>query len=102
MDEVVKHLRMLAKGGEPRNKDHGLCSEIFASFGQPEWRIIRPHFSSWEHFSGSRDFPVPSTHKHYNALEYYMKFKQKWLRKQGRLRRDLCTHIADQLEKEYA
>lgn len=101
MIDLIKHLRMLAEGGEPTHKELGLCSELETQFpGRQLTLTINRLSASWEHYAGLTWFPVPSSHKHHDSASYYIRFKNKWDGEQGRFRRDLCAHIADQLEKE--
>lgn len=99
-EKLIDRLRMLAEGGEPEEKQTGLCSEIYLDFGMEGVSAASKHFASWKHYSGQVLYPVPSTHKDYTESQYYVYFNTKWEGEQGRFRRSLCAHVADQLEKE--
>jgi len=97
--EIIKHLRWLADGGMPSFPRSGVCLELRERFsiGHIE---LEQFFASWKHRSNDPVYPVPSGNKKYDAYKYYYYSNNKWGGKQGKLRRDLCRHIADEMEKE--
>jgi len=94
--KIIKYLRDLADGGMPGHKGLGLCSNL-------EWFAgghihLSPKFKSWPHYSGMLVYPVPATNKGLTAEIQYHRHIGLWIGKQGKLRRDLCRHIADEME----
>ena len=55
--------------------------------------VLRPHFESWEHYSGEDDFPIEG-----DVTEYIQ--HHKWDGKYGAARRALLQHCIDSLCKQ--
>jgi len=95
-EEIIKYLRELADGGMPKNKIVGLCSNLDGFAGG--YISISDYYESWPHYSGHWNYPVPATRKGFSPFAQYQSRRGLWIRKQGKLRRDLCRHIADEME----
>lgn len=63
---------------------------------------LRPLWTSWPHYSGNEDFPIPFPNNKMTPGEAYRKLRNLWNEsKYGDLRRDLCRYLAGKLiEKE--
>lgn len=55
--------------------------------------VLRPHFDSWEHYSGEAEFPVEG------SLTEYVQY-HRWEGKYGEARRALLQHCIDSLCKQ--
>jgi len=96
---IINHLRWLADGGKPEYTTGGICLELKRKLGV-KYEELFPYFKSWEHYSGNIVYPVPATNKKYSVIEQFDYTQNLWIREQGKLRRDLCRHIANEMEKE--
>lgn len=69
----------------------GICGHVAALCGAlPPSPVLRPHFESWEHYSGEGDFPIEGDVTEYS--QYH-----KWDGKYGAARRALLQHCIDSL-----
>jgi hypothetical protein len=99
--EVIEKLRLIATDPEyPINcRVHGLCS-LLQDMDPVHDLAGMLYFclDTWPHYSGDYNFPVPSQ-SDLDAGSYYLRCDDKWEGNYGDLRRDLCRHFADYLEK---
>ncbi len=99
--EVITHLTLLGEGKRnPRRKFDGLCQELGHLISNaiiPGIIIVKKHSLTWKHYNGNDIFPIG------NGRDDYNRTGSLWDRrtKRGKLRRDLCLHIAAELKKEY-
>ena len=94
---MIKELTRLAKGGNPINREIGLCGNLkrAVSMGLVDTHeVIRRNCVDWKHFSGNNDYPVEG------LSVYYVKKCDGtlWVGNQGKLRRSLCRHIIKKLK----
>jgi len=96
---AIERLRELANGDAPENTCVGLCGEM-----KPYPIINIPILAEgWSKHSGSKFYPIPATSSpDCSALDEYSRTMNLWCGKQGELRRELCSYIADKLEKGWA
>lgn len=66
---------------------YNLCGNMFVL------PVLRPHFKSWEHYSGDAEYPIEGGRHEYAR-------HHKWKGKYGRLRRVLLQHCIDSLCKQ--
>jgi hypothetical protein len=106
--ELIIHLRNLGNGDVlPRSRRSGLCVELNGLISLQLMNEVHRAWMTWPKWSGSAGFPVP--HPKYpkdpgRANDRYYrdghKFGSIWTGKYGDLRRKMCLHIADVLEKK--
>lgn len=88
--KVQNHLVGLASGVlMPRDTNDGICKDLKDRFG---FIIPKEYFESWMRYSGDPVYPVPG------GMEPYRKHNALWVSKQGRYRRELCSHLALELK----
>jgi len=96
MKATVERLRELAAGASPESTCVGLCSEM------KQYPIkVQTLALGWSKHSGNECFPIPATGgQEYDALDAYSWTMNLWSGEQGKLRRELCSYIADKLDKK--
>ena len=115
MQDFVEWLEGLADGTEKLfDEKFGLCYHIETVYDNymseefiSKWDdlvAMDDIFSSWDKFSGIRGYPVPAPegedicpiviYEHYNEYDL-----NKWVGAYGDLRKELCRHIAKELER---
>lgn len=100
MKELIEHLEGLASRKiEVNNKKAGLCNELQVEFHLSPM-FIQYYVEDWPHFSGDVTYPVPPSSGNMKPWETYHYTKNKWAYNQGKLRRNLCQHIANKLREE--
>lgn len=85
------------------SKRDGICFNLEFHFSIFDYHrhiepIIKELFLKWPSCSGFKRFPVPSPKKRINAYQYFRQTKDKWVGEYGRLRRELCGFIVDNVE----
>lgn len=103
--EHGKHKGMILK------LDCGLCHNIYSGilelcggtsvFSSELDNIIAPYFTSWKHYSGVIQFPIPPENKGDSALSYYHS-DGKYKDRQYKMRLKLIKHIIKCLKKDLA
>jgi hypothetical protein len=78
------------------DENDGICLNI-AKYGHDD---IHQYFTTWEHYSGEIEFPVPSTIEGVSPEAIYMQSNSVWEGEYGELRKDLLDHIINELIKE--
>ena len=114
--DLANHFRGLADGSiQPFDTELGICNHIDMLIDEeviPEGSLtlfdeilsIDQYYSSWDKFSGDVYYPVPSTDTRLTSADmydsvYYSEDCNMWTGEYGNLRKDLCLHIAKELEK---
>jgi len=95
MQDAIERLRELAAGAPPALTHAGLCREM------EKYPItITILAKGWDKHSGDKFYPIPATSNQENsAHDEYSRCMDLWGGEQGKLRRELCSYIADKLEK---
>jgi len=95
MKAAIERLRELAAGAFPESTCAGLCCEMY------EYQINAKRLAKgWSKHSGDKFYPIPATSSpDFSALDEYLGSRDLWSGEQGKLRRELCSYIADKLEK---
>lgn len=116
IEDLANHFRGLSDGSiQPTDTDFGLCSHIGDLYDDEVISIdvldyfggyfeVDQYFCTWDSFSGIMDFPVPSTIQELTPDDmfgyvYRTDTLSMWEGEYGDLRKDLCLHIAKELEK---
>ena len=108
--ELADHFRGLSDGSiQPFEPGFGICEhisilvndgivteEFLAEFD--EYIHIEQYYSGWDKFSGDICYPVPATDELFSAEGFYNYKDNLWEGTYGDLRKDLCLHIAKQLD----
>jgi len=90
---AIERLRELANGAAPESTFAGLCYEMKKYGIQVSILAL-----GWDKHSGSECYPIPATSSpDFSASKEYTGSGDLWGGEQGKLRRDLCTYIADKL-----
>lgn len=76
-------------------KTLGIC-EYFGDY--PD--LVETYSKGWEHHTGEENFPVPCPDYPDDPGLGYLRCNNLWSGEYGRLRKDLCRHIADAIDKE--
>lgn len=98
--QVINYLFRLGKGQiDPVSRKHGICYSLEILFGVDYFDLV-DLTARWELFSDDITYPVPSPNKKISSAEYYHRTKDVWIGRYGKLRKELCLFLADQLEKE--
>jgi len=95
MQAAIERLRELAAGAPPALTHAGLCRDM------EQYQInVRSLAEGWGKHSGDKFYPIPATSNQENsAQDEYSRSMDLWAGEQGKLRRELCSYIADKLEK---
>jgi len=96
MKAAIERLRELAAGASPVVGAYaGLCYEM------KRYAIdVKILALGWNKHSGDKFYPIPATSKKgISPFTEYLRTMDLWSGEQGRLRRELCSYIADKLEK---
>jgi hypothetical protein len=107
-EEVVNHLRLLAKGEVEDFPVTGLCRALIDDYQRSDLAgLLYSNILAWEHYSGNVSYFVP--HPDYpknvdKAREIYLSNNPRFSYgktddKYILLRRDLCNWFADLIEK---
>lgn len=113
LEDLSAYFYGLADGSiEPFNRMYGICHQEDVLFENGTISIemmdnfppISDYISSWRYFSGSLCYPVPSTDDRYpmagDMFDYVIDNNgDMWVGEYGDLRKDLCRHIAKEIEK---
>lgn len=75
---------------EPRFDWLGVCSELTSAYNILGYRLVRNLSTSWPLSTGSENYPISMLHSDYTW---------KYSVKEGKLRRELCLHLAKELGK---
>jgi len=94
MKDAIERMRELADGAFPEKGNYGLCREM-----SPYPIMVSNLALGWAKHSGSECYPIPASSHGYSAIDEYSRNMDLWRGEQGRLRRELCSYIADKLEK---
>jgi len=114
VEDLANHFRGLADGSiQPFEPEWGICTHIgilidegvvteqfLAEFD--EYIDIERYYSDWDKFSGNKYYPVPSIDDDLTPEEEYEIATEEgsmWDGTYGDLRKDLCLHIAKELDK---
>jgi len=104
-EEILDALIELKKSG-PTEKSYGICyhvnelvsKDLSTGFVYDKMNLIA---LGWEHHSGEKSYPIPSTKKKIkSASEYYDKWVNRslWTHKQGTFRRSLIDYMINKLQ----
>jgi hypothetical protein len=115
IEDLANHFRGLADGSiQPFESELGICNHISFLVDEgivteqflsefDEYINIERYYSGWDKFSGNEYYPVPSIDDDLTPEEEYeLAYNTEggmWEGTYGGLRKDLCLHIAKQLEK---
>lgn len=114
LEGLANYFYGLADGSvEPFSKMYGICHQVDCLFDERflstdmlrNFPSLECHFKSWGCYSGSLNYPVPSTggSSHQTSGSFYASMLScegdMWIGDYGDLRKDLCRHIAKQIEK---
>ena len=108
--EVIAKLRRVAASdlSDVDDRMHGLCSQIICAqiIGRNDSELqhrCNAIFTTWEHYSGDRAYPVPSTTTPNTPATQYADTNNLYDKrtKYGRLRMNLAGYVADELERLY-
>jgi len=92
---AIERLRELASGAAPESTFAGLCYEMKGYAIDVKILAL-----GWNKHSGSECYPIPATSSpDFLPLAEYACSGDLWGGEQGKLRRELCSYIADKLEK---
>ena len=85
----------------PENEASGICDLIVNTFNKAALTTCKSHFTSWKLYSGSFSFPVPGYgHADLDEVDAFFFTADLWANDNyGDDRRDLCLHIAKEIEK---
>lgn len=109
LEGLANYFHGLADGSiEPFKERVGICYNIgilieeciLANF-MDEWERllhIENYYSGWSHFSGDTQYPVPDPSGGLTPEQVYRGRTPKWKGAYGDLRKDLCRHIAKEIE----
>lgn len=106
-DLVIAKLEAWGNGEPPINCHVGICGNLSVlHYSLNGLYIVDYHAEDWEHYTGERGYPIPSTPNARGAgftlpanMAYYN--MPLWGDSEyGSLRRDLCRHIAKWLRVE--
>jgi len=82
-------------------KQCGICTNLrllTGDFGLLEEEILHPLFETWEHFSGSPEYPISAQLQDETPRDLYVTHGGKYVGYQLRMRLSLLSHIIDELE----
>lgn len=111
LEGLANYFHGLADGSiEPFSKRSGICDNIstliedyISTEFMDEWDeilYIDDYYSKWIYFSGDIYYPVPDPMSMLTPKEAYSTMKETmWTGAYGNLRKDLCLHIAKEIEK---
>jgi hypothetical protein len=96
--DVITHLEELGRGerlpDSPRSAySAGICYQMGISH-------LHVYFTTWDEFSGIREYPVPSPRKREDPERAYYRIGNLWKGPYGESRKRLCLHIASEMRKE--
>lgn len=91
---VVSQLRKLQCHGGKR-EILGICAHF-----EDYPHLVGKYSKDWEHYTGDENFPVPCQDYPDDPGFGYIICDNLWSDEYGRLRKDLCRHIADAIDKE--
>ena len=97
MRDLIEYLERLGNGSEqPHSSTEGVCSSVLDEFSYTHYlpSLYKDFIDQWEHFSGSKKYPVPGGEYGYHVQPL------KWENEQGAYRRDLCLFIARKLREQ--
>ena len=105
-------LKRWSKGKDIVDLEEGICENLYLwvkgnkifnnsdkSVMPLSYFLVKQHSKSWPKFSGDVDYPVPCTTSRVTSpsKQYYSECG-KWNNTQGKLRKELCAHIAAKLD----
>lgn len=93
-DLVIELLEKWAENGPEKYRSLGICGNldwVFNDIGLGLYDILQPLWLDWEHYSGISVNPVPG--------KYRFDDSDKWIGKEGELRKDLCRHLAEKFKE---
>lgn len=107
--DVLKALKELKSNPPPdpslckhENDRRGICDLVHDQYNvilyyeyNDVLKLFYPHFESWEHFSGDKDYPIPGG---WNA--YLGSPTPRWSKEQRRYRLHLLDHLIECIQKE--
>lgn len=103
-EEIINALRNLSKGIFPEYMEYavGLCYFLSTTSHRPDLRhILENNVKNWEHYSGSKSYPVPHPILD-SSVAYGECYDEMWDDSEyGLMRRNLCAWFADYLEEYY-
>lgn len=116
IEDLANHFRGLADGSiQPFEPEWGICNHIGILIEDgtisedfinkfDNCIYIDQYYSGWDKYSGDLYYPVPSTNELFSEEDmfhhtYDSEDCNMWTGEYGDLRKDLCLHIAKQLEK---
>ena len=91
---AVSRLRELQCYGSHDLRTVGICGHF-----EEYPNLVEKYCLGWEHYTGDEAFPVPCPDGPDPALGY-LRCTDMWSGEYGRLRKDLCRHIANAIDKE--
>ena len=100
--KVLDALEKLKKGDVP-NTQTGICGNIGDHLPNVNNRAIQfmvgKLAANWEHYSGTPQFPIPSSYKGVSDHDMFMRTENMWSKKSkyGKLRWDLLDHLVNEL-----
>ena len=84
---------------------HGLCTALSPKLDElglhPIYGEVLNLMAGWVHFSGIKDFPIPSTIVGLSPSAMYFHTRQLWTGNQLMYRRSLLRHMIHRLDTEY-
>lgn len=89
--------------GDISNLQSGICGNISDYYRSANHRAIQflvgKLAANWEHYSGTPQFPVPSSYKGVSHHDMFMRTENMWNKKSkyGKLRWDLLDHLMIEL-----
>ena len=101
--KLIVYLLGLEDGSEtPVYTKGGICNVIQSVFNIHKEEIgLEEIFKSWEHWSGITEFPISDPYKwNRKPDKVYMRTENLWVGKYGKLRRELCGHVANELKNK--
>ncbi|WMC09529.1 hypothetical protein PU634_10415 [Oceanimonas pelagia] len=99
---MVTRLEYLAAGGEPYDRDLGICADIYKTARDYTTAILFVSLQAHPLATGSRMYPIPSTNPSQDPQDAFQRSPDLWVGEYGALRRDFAAHAARYLrEKGY-
>lgn len=97
-ERIIEYLEGLANNTvKPANIEHGLCVCLAKE------RLKIPRLSKilglWDKCSGNTIYPVPDPEGEVDACTKYLNTSNMWVGEYGKLRKELCQHVADYIKE---